>query len=387
MGMKINEKIVYVAVLLFSVIFLFVGNRVASSGLDFFDEFEGLTYYNAVVVEIVDRSYSDWDYGGTHIFFDARITSGARRGDIITAQQYLGRFSIYDNEKEVEISDRVVIVHEDWGDNYHFANYARINYILILGGIFLILVILFAKKKGFNAIVSLGFTCVAVFWVFIPAILSGKNIYIATIIISIFSIVTTLLLVIGVNRKTFSAMLGCLGGVFLAGVLMFAMDIIMGLTGIVDQETRSLLFIPTEDPINLRAIVFAGVIIGAMGAILDVAVSISSSLWEVRAAGGVNDFGGIVKSGINIGKDILGTMLNTLILAYIGSSLSLILLITVHTNSPIELFNMEMIIVEFLRALVGSLGMLLTIPLTSVMCGWLYSEDLEEGSGDRLRLS
>jgi uncharacterized membrane protein len=107
---------------------------------------------------------------------------------------------------------------------------------------------------------------------------------------------------------------------------------------------------------------------------MDVAMSISSSLWEVREAGGEYDFRSIFKSGVNIGKDILGTMLNTLILAYIGSSLSFILLITVHTHSLTALFNLEMIIVEFLRALVGSFGMLLTIPLTAAICGWLYDE-------------
>ena len=104
-------------------------------------------------------------------------------------------------------------------------------------------------------------------------------------------------------------------------------------------------------------------------------MSISSSLWEVQLAGGTSNFQGLFFAGINVGKDILGTMLNTLILAYIGSSLSAILLIVAHTTSYMVLLNSEMIIVEFLRALTGSFGMFLTIPLTAAICGWMYPKD------------
>lgn len=374
--MKSKNNVFYAAVFLLSILFLFVGNRIASSDLDFFDSTYELSYYSSVVTRIIDIEVydeNDWGFDGTALHFSARITSGERRGDEVVGIQHFSSFTMHDDEREVEAGDRIVLVYDSWNNSYYFANFARINYVLFLGAAFLALVILFARKKGFNAIVALGFTCMAVFGIFIPAILSGRNIYIATIIICCFSIVSTLLLVIGPNKKALSAMLGCLGGVFLAGALMFVMDIILSLTGILDQETIGLLFLPTENPINLRAIIFAGVIIGAVGAIMDVAMSISSSLWEVKEAGGISDFGSIFKSGINIGKDILGTMLNTLILAYIGSSLSLILLITVHTTSLVDLFNMEMIIVELLRALVGSFGMLLTIPATAGVCGWLYA--------------
>lgn len=374
--MKLKSSSFYIAVLVFSVLFLIVGNRIASGdGFGNDDFIDPLSYYSGVVTNIIEQSEVEDMWGSTskQIIFEARITSRERRGDVVIASQEIFD-STWGNTKEIEVGDRIVVVYDSFNNNYFFANYVRINYILILGAFFLALVLLFGRKKGFNAIVALGFTCMAVFWIFIPALLTGKNIYITTIIVCTFSIVSTLLLVIGKNKKALSAMLGCLGGVLLAGMLMFFMDIVMGLTGLLDSETRSLLFLPTENPINLRAIIFAGVIIGAVGAIMDVAMSIASSLWEVREAGGTSDFKGIMKSGINIGRDILGTMLNTLILAYIGSSLSLILLVSVHATSMVELFNMELIIVEFLRALVGAFGMLLTIPLTAIICAWLYSK-------------
>ncbi|MCL2357185.1 MAG: YibE/F family protein [Defluviitaleaceae bacterium] len=375
--MKSRERIFYLCVLAASALFLFVGSRVASR--DFYTPagIHAMPYFTGVVTDIIDRAESEpgaaWGVGGvdTEITFGALISRGERRGDEVIVRQLLADFFLV-NEREVSVGDRILIVYDDWNSIYHFAGYVRINHIIILGAVFLGLIILFARKKGFNAIVALGFTCMAVFWVFIPAILSGRNIYITAIIICVFSVVSTLLIVIGPNKKALSAMLGCLGGVLLAGILMLLMDAILHLTGAPDQETEFLLLLPTEYPINLRAIVFAGVILGAVGAIMDVAMSIASSLQEVKDAGGGKTFADLFKSGINIGKDILGTMLNTLILAYIGSSLSIILLLTADTASPTILFNTEMIIVEFLRALVGSFGMLLTVPLTAAICAWLY---------------
>ena len=380
--MEFKNKFFFTVVIFLSVLFLFAGNRIASANMDVFEDPYEMPFYSGVVREILSQSSyaedNDFGFWGNYILFEAQITNGVRRGQEVSATQYLSPFYL-ENEREVAVGDRIILVFDDFNGSYYFVNHIRLNYITILSVIFFVLVILLGRQKGFNSIVALGFICLAIFMVFIPAILSGKNIYITTIIICCFSIVSTLFIVIGPNKKAVSAMLGCLGGVFLSGLLMLTMDAVLGLTGILDQETRSLLFLPTENPINLRAIVFAGVIIGAVGAIMDVAMSIASALWEIRDAGGASNFGGIFKSGINIGKDILGTMLNTLILAYIGSSLSLILLITVHTTSLLELFNMEMIIVELLRALVGSFGMFLTIPLTAGICGWLYNKDIFGG--------
>ena len=375
MNMKSNNTFIYFTILFFSVLFLFVGSWIVSSDAYESEHMDNIGYYAGVVTQIIDRIEHDFGFfdgnSTTEIIFEVRITDRSeRRGELVIAEQQITDFFIV-NEREVSAGDRITLFYAEWNDVFHFAGYQRVNYIAILGILFIACVILFGRKKGFNAIIALGFTCLAIFLIFIPAILSGMNIYVITMIICIYSIVTTLLIVIGVNKKALSAMLGCLGGVILAGSLMFIMDAVLRLTGALDRDTEVLLLL--ENPIDLRAIVFAGVILGAVGAIMDVAMSIASSLWEVREVGGASDFKSILKSGINIGKDILGTMLNTLILAYIGSSLSLILLITANAISFAALFNMELIIVELLRALIGSFGMLLTIPLTAVICGWLYT--------------
>jgi len=366
------------------ITFLFFGNMVADT-LDIVPDVDEFDVISAVITEITDIEEWDQEMGtgfvisSTLITFNARITGGEMRGRQVIAEQFLDGWTIA-TAREVEAGDRILIIYNDFNGVFEFVDYVRINYIIILGAIFFALMLLFGGKKGLNSIVALGFTCMAIFMVLVPAILGGRNIYLTAIVICVFIIVSTLLMVIGPNKKALSAMLGCLGGVILAAGLMFFMDVILNLTGIVDHDSQFLLALPIENQISLNAIVFAGVIIGAVGAVMDVAMSISSSLWEVKLASPDDmSFSKIFKSGINIGKDIMGTMLNTLILAYIGSSLSLILLMSFYFNATsfVELFNREMIVVEFLRALIGSFGIFLAVPLTSGICGWLYAGEKE----------
>lgn len=364
----------YLTVLIISVLFLVIGNRLAiqeTAALPQDDEF-AITFVNARVTEMIERVDNVISPGFimSSVIFEAQITRGDKRGLYITAEHTFDIHSLL-YEMEVAVGDRVILFYDDVFGGYYLAGHQRIQYIVVLGIVFFVLVLLFARVKGFNSILSLIFICLAIFLVFIPAILGGANIYFMTIVICIYAIVSTLFMVVGVNKKAVASLLGCMGGVLLAGLMMLSVDRIIGLTGHLDGETSMLLFL--DNPVDLRALVFASVVIGAVGAIMDVAMSISTSLWELSATG-VVDFRRIVKAGMNIGKDILGTMLNTLILAYIGSSMSLILLIVVHSTSFDMLFSMEMIIVEFLRALIGSFGMLLTIPLTAVICGWLFVE-------------
>ena len=389
-----NHRDIFLSVIswVLAAVFLFVGGAIASRGLNLAPHPDDLAVMDEVLVarvlEITQREEwhheitPDFALTGTDITFSARITSGERRGEVLLAEHHLDDMMAA-REREVSVGDRVLISYNRGLGHYTFIDFVRINFVIILGAVLFALMVLLGRLKGLNSIVALGFTCLAVFMVLVPAILAGRSIHLTAIFVSVYIIVSSLVIVIGPTRKALSAILGCLGGVFVAALLMLFMDIILNLTGAVDQDSQFLLSLPLDQPLSLSAIVFAGVIIGAVGAIMDVATSIASSLWEVKLAGGESgSFSQIFKSGLNIGKDILGTMLNTLILAYIGSSLPLILLITFYSydTSFVELFNREMISVEILRALVGSFGIFSAVPLTSAICGWLYSgEKLKAG--------
>ncbi|MCL2426120.1 MAG: YibE/F family protein [Oscillospiraceae bacterium] len=370
----LTKKIIpYFAVVIFAILFLYFGNMYVNQAntLDLYDsDFQSV---RARVTNILDIHYEDeseW-WHGTIILFDAEITDGIEVGSVVRVRQYLDIHFSY-AVHGVNVGDSVLI--QNFGDGWHFIELIRINMVVILGAIFVLLLLLFGRMKGLGAILSLGFTCTAIFAVFIPSIISGMNIYISAIIICIFSIVVTLFILNGVNKKSLAAVLGCMGGVIAAGVITLIMNNFLRLTGILDSESVHLLRIPTEHTVDLRALIFAGIVIGASGAIMDVAVSISSALWELKEQAPKLRFGKLYKSGVNIGRDIMGSMANTLVLAYIGSSLSVILLLIVYSENLTDLLNREMVIVELLQAIIGSLGILLAIPLTALTCATFFSK-------------
>ncbi|MCL2093746.1 MAG: YibE/F family protein [Treponema sp.] len=279
---------------------------------------------------------------GDTLVFEAQVRGGSRRGTSITASQSLSGFMLADPQ-EVKPGDRVLLINFE--DQWFYNGHLRTGGLFALGIIFALSVLIFGGKKGFNTLLSLGLTCGSVFLVFIPAILSGKNVYLMAIMVCVYTTVVTLLLVVGYNQKALGAAIGCISGIVAAGLIALVMDGVLQLTGI---------------------------IIGAMGAIMDVAMSIASSLWELREKARTINFQTLFKSGLNIGRDILGSMANTLILAYIGSSLSVVLILSVYSNSLLDLLNREMIAVEILQALAGSFGILLALPLTAFFSSLFY---------------
>jgi uncharacterized membrane protein len=236
------------------------------------------------------------------------------------------------------------------------------------------MLLVFGQMKGMNTIISLVFTVLSIFAVLVPAALSGQNIIVWSVITCAYITVMTLLFVGGANLKSLAAALGCFGGVLISSLLIFIMDQFIHLTGVISEESVFLLTVSESHPIDLKAVVFGMIIIGAIGAIMDVAMSISSSLQEISVKMEYPTFGSLLKSGFTIGKDMMGTMTNTLILAYIGSSFALVLLLVADNTPLIYLFNREMIVVEILQALVGSLGLLFTIPFTSLISAKLFTD-------------
>ena len=236
--------------------------------------------------------------------------------------------------------------------------------------LFVILIIIFGRTKGLRTIISLMYTCISVFAVFIPAVLSGKNIYLNAVFVCIFIIAMTLLLVNGWDKKTLCALLGCVGGVMAAAAITAVFSHVMKFTGYVNESSYYLTKLP--HPVDLGAIAFSAVIIGAVGAVMDVAMSMSSSLYELSVKADNITFSSLVSSGFAIGRDMMGTMANTLVLAYVGSSLSSVLLLLTYAESTMDVFNREMIAHEIVQAVAGSIGIVLTIPVTALVCGAFY---------------
>lgn len=378
-----NRKtvILYIITVAASAVLLILGNIIVYD-----DEVMFLGGYDdsacpATVTEIVYKDTEnvviDGETAGEEsiVIFKCKITGGELKGETVVATETTSAYDAVPLEL-VEVGDRILIARlegvegsEDAGAEWFMHDYDRTLPLWILGALFVVLVLVFGRMKGVNTLVSLGFTCIAVFAVFVPSVLAGENIYLWSIIVCVYIIAMTLLITNGYNKKTLAAIIGCTSGVTAAGLLTVITSHFLNLTGITTEET---IYITQNFDIDLHALTFGGVILGAVGAVMDVSVSISSSLKELHDQVERPTFWGLVKSGVTIGRDIMGTMANTLVLAYIGCELSATLLSVVYSSSMLTLFSREKIVQEILQALVGSIGILLTIPLTAVVSAALY---------------
>lgn len=378
----INMKkniIVYISTIFLSILYIFVLNNLFCRELKLFQKDNNVI--KAKVEEILSTEVNEYQLGINDIheektiYFKAKILSGKYKGKYVNAAQQIN--DLYaGNQKEIIIGKKVLLMKtNNFSDaDYLMTEYLRSDYIIILGFVFFVILMIFGNRKGISTVISLVFTCLSIFLVFIPAVLSGHNIYLWSIITCLFIITMTLLLINGISKKTFCSMMGCFIGIFLTALLTIIMTKIMNLTGLVDEQSYYLQLIDMNKPFNLKAIIFGGIIIGAVGAIMDVAVELSASLLEIykKAKEDEKNIKSLWKSGITIGRDMMGTMSNTLVMAYIGNSFATTLLLISYSGSLIELINREMIIVELLQILVGSFGLLLTIPGTSLICSFIY---------------
>jgi uncharacterized membrane protein len=371
-------KAVYILTILLSIAFIIAGynmNKVSFASQQYEKSYRAeIVSVNDVSEETIDSGYET--FSSKTISFTARITSGDQKGTVTDARQYMDDMVAVD-AKVVEQGDKIIIssliARDGDGKEWTFVEYDRSGVLLMLFISFFLLIILFGRKKGLNTIISLVLTCLAIFMVFVPSILKGNNIYLSSIIVSIFIIFMSLLIINGADKKTLCAIVGNLGGLMIAGLLAYFISKILNLTGITDDDTMFLLMLDTEKPIDLIAVLWSSIVIGSLGAVMDVSMSIASALNELSENMVEKSFKTMLKSGLNIGQDAIGTMTNTLILAYIGSSLAVVLLLVANYNDTLLLFNLEMIVFEIIQAIIGSMGILFAIPITSVFAAYVYN--------------
>ena len=246
---------------------------------------------------------------------------------------------------------------------------ARDTKVYALIVIFAAALIIVGKKNGLKALITLGITVSLIFGIFLPCIIRGFNPILLALAVCSSATVITLLIISGNNKKTYTAIIGTIGGVIIAGIFAFIAGKILMLTGLGNEDAQMLAFIPQHRRIDYQGLLFAGIMIGALGAVMDVAMSISSAMWEIISVSPDISKKQLIKSGMNIGRDIIGSMSNTLILAYVSTSIPVLLLFILFSNGFTEIINLELLASEVLRAVAGSIGLICTIPITVHLVG------------------
>lgn len=282
---------------------------------------------------------------------------------------------------EYSVGDVVFIGVSDSGfaDDYEYISiYDTDNTkaIIILCILLIAVVIAVGRFKGVAALTALAVTVSLIFLILIPATIKGYHPLPITILLAFVSITITLPIIAGFSLKTLAAIIGAAIGVFLAAMLAMASGMIMHLSGIVTNEMLTVFYVSSL-PIDMRGLALSGMIIAALGAIMDVCISIASSANEIYNANPEISEKKAFKSVLTIGSDILGTMVNTLILAYVGSSLSLILFIGITLDPDMPLWmilNYNPVLSEIVKSVVGTVGMFLSIPATAFVAIKLMSK-------------
>ena len=236
--------------------------------------------------------------------------------------------------------------------------------------IYSLAIILVGGKKGVKALVSLVLTVLAVFYIVIPQIIAGANPLMITILVTIGITCVVLLIIAGFNKKALAAIIGTSGGIIISAIFAIIFGYLMDLSGVC-EEAGTLVSVTSAYMFDFKGILYAGIIIGALGACMDVAMSLASALHELKEENPHISSRKMMQAGMNIGRDMIGTMTNTLILAYTGSSIVLIMLFIVTQESFIHIINREMMIEEILRSIAGSFGLVTTIPFTSFVTSLL----------------
>ncbi len=258
-------------------------------------------------------------------------------------------------------------------EDYFIVDYNREYLIWILSALFLITLVAVGGFKGIRAIISLFVTILLISFVLIPSIEKGVNPLFSAVIVSILATALTMVFVAGTNIKSLASTLGTGIGVSVSGFIATIIITIAPLSGLASTEAM-ILWGNQLYQINFKGLLAAGMIVSCLGAVMDVAISVASSIQEIKIANPNYSIGDLFKSGMNVGKDIMGTMTNTLVLAYTGMALPMLLLIS-HEKNPAKFLNLELVVSEITAAIAGSIGLIIAIPATALIMSWLINKN------------
>ncbi len=301
-----------------------------------------------------------------------QILSGRYKGDICFVKNYLSAiYNVY-----VQENDKVSVRIDTTAEGVYSVsiyNYNRVPLILGLVVLFLLILAAVGGKKGAMAFLGLAYTFVAIVFILIPLAFKGFNPIWVTVAVLAVTTCFSFVLIGDLSKKTAAAVLGTMCGVLFAAILGEAATRIGSLTIYQTDEAEALLLLLSSYPIKLRGLFTSAILISAIGAVMDVSMSVSSAVSEIASLNPGMGFYKLFKSGLNIGRDAMGTMANTLVLAYAGSSLSMMVLIYSYGVSLNQLLNTDFVAIELIMAISGSVGIIMTVPCVAAIAAGILS--------------
>ncbi len=363
-----NQQPLYILFLAAALIFILACKLAAPAPEESIKPEEYAEYERATVTMILTDSierdpYSDNNWRGEQLLL-AEVTTGQYKGQTLQVSNYVG--PLY--SAPLEVGDSAVLIISTYADGTHIGTvyeFDRLFPIILIIALFIFAAITIGGKTGAKSLLGLLITLACLFYILIPALMKGAPTLLTTFLVCAYITVVSLAILGGLQTKTLCAMAGTISGTALAMIFGMIAQSLLRINGMRVPDAEALLQLQqTGTPIGISGLLVAGVIISTLGAVMDVAMGISSSLVEIYNANPKLTRLDLFKSGMNIGQDMVGTMTNTLILALLGSDFVLIVYIYSLGLSFNQFLSSSYLAIEVVSSIASSIGVILAIPVT-----------------------
>lgn len=329
----------------------------------------GISYQRGTVIQVLSQSLEESPLG-SGMLGSQDLAVRLQDGSEVQMTNYLT-----DTHNILAEEGSKVIICVDAPDGvepyYTVYNYDRTSALVLIFAVFILLMMLVGGKQGANAVLALAVSLLLIVRFTVPAIYRGGS-PIAVGAITVFAATAvTLLLLHGATVRALLAAGVTLAGEGTACMLFAASSALLHVGGFQTDQAEGLLVVTQNTGLHLKTLLFAATMIASLGAVMDVAVSLLSALWELKQQG-TQDGGQLFRSGMNIGKDMIGTMSNTLVFAFAGNALATMLSLTAYGVQASQLLNSNYIALEIAQGLCGTGGVILTVPIASVAAAALF---------------
>lgn len=334
---------------------------------------EGQTFEKATVVEILqDNLQADGTRVGEQRVL-VEMTTGEHKGETLEVTSSSG----YLFGAGCTVGMDVVIMQSVAGDSVVASVYSQDRewVVYIFAALYILALCLVGGKQGVKGSMGLLFTFFCVIFVYIPLVYRGISPFWAAVFVCMITTVVTMYFIGGASKKTVVAIGGTMAGVLIAGIAAQLFSLASGITGYNVSDIETLMTLWNTNGIQVGGLLFSGLLISSMGAVMDVAMSVGSSMWEILNQKPEMTKRELWKAGIQVGRDMMGTDSNTLILAFAGSSVSMLILDYAYDLPYRQIINSNNIGIAIMQGLSGSFGIVLSVPLTVLIASFLYKWD------------
>lgn len=336
--------------ILFSLGALFGNNVYADDTISFEEPLFESEYFSGKVIDIL---YEDTP--------PIRYLTELKNGEVIELDSY---------GEPLHIGDRVYVEYFISQDLYNFVTVHRNTPIFLLVGLFVLTILFLSRKKGFRSLISLALSFLLLFTVLVPLIIQGFNPLWVTVLFGLAILFLSIFITHGFNYQSLVSFLGAFGSILFALILLLLVMQSVALTGFIDDYMQYLNF-ETQEALHLVRIVSASIIIGILGVLDDITITQVSVVRELSTDHSLSRIQ-IFRKALNVGRDHIASLVNTLVFAYVGATLPLVLFVSLIDIPWWVLISQEFMFVEIVRSLVGVIALTLAVPLTTWLAVYFF---------------